>query len=193
MGGTSLAQPRRAASRLFTERVMVGRAIDIGCGPDPITDVGFPLLRDVRQWDLVDGDATLMQGVENESFDLVYSSHCLEHIANPFTAVFRWWELVTPGGYLVIVVPDEETYERFEWPPRRNGDHKHSYSTLPVGAVSRMPRSISVYELTSRCIGGRVISLLRLEDGFDHNDPRDQTALGSCECGIELVVRKEAP
>lgn len=190
-GATSLAQSRRASTRLFTERVFVGRAIDIGAGPDPLTDVGFPLLRDVRQWDLVDGDATLMQGVENESFDCVYSSHCLEHIRNPWTAAERWWRLVKPGGHLVIVVPDEELYERMEWPPRRNDDHKNPFSTATETTSVLDCSAIRVQHLADQLCGGRIISLVRLEDGFDPNEPRDQTALGTCECGIELVVRKE--
>jgi hypothetical protein len=192
MGGTSLARDRRAASRLFTERVCVGHAIDIGSGPDPLHTNGFPLLRHVDEWDLDRGDATFMRDVPKESYDLVYSSHCLEHIQHPLVAVDRWWELVKIGGHLVIVVPDEELYERFEWPPHRNSDHKHSYSTMTLGSPDRMPSTVRVQKLADLCTGGRLISLLRLEDGFDAKNPHDQTATGTCECGIELVIRKEA-
>lgn len=191
MGGTALAKPRRLVSRLFTERVFVGRAIDIGCGPDPITTAGFPLLRDVQQWDVADGDATYMQGAETGAYDLVYSSHCLEHISDPDRAVRRWWELVKVGGHLVIVVPDEETYERYVWPPSKNGDHKHSYTTA-VATTPRLLRSIAMFDLTRHLANGRVLSFLRLDDGFDPANDADQTATGTCECGIELVVRKES-
>jgi SAM-dependent methyltransferase len=192
MGGTALAHNRRAATRLFTDRVCVGRAIDIGAGPDPLRTDGFPHLRHVDEWDLHRGDATFMNGIDREWYDLVYSSHCLEHISDPMAAVRRWWELVKVGGHLVIVVPDEELYERFEWPPHRNSDHKHSYSTMTLGSPDRMPSTVRVQKLADLCTGGRLISLLRLEDGFDANNPSDQTAIGTCECGIELVIRKEA-
>lgn len=191
MGGTALAHERRAGMRLFTERVFVGRAIDIGAGPDPLeTCPEFPLLRDVMHWDLPQGDAKLMRDLSPRSFDLVYSSHCLEHIDGPYAAVMRWWELVKVGGHLVIVVPDEELYERFVWPPRFNSDHKNSYSTAFLGAMT-LPATIHVQHLAMRCWRGRLISLVRLEDGFDPT-AGDQTAIGTCECGIELVIRKES-
>lgn len=191
MGGTALAQSRRLASRLFVERVCVGRAIDIGAGPDPLRTAGFPHLKHVDEWDLHRGDATFMNGIDRESYDLVYSSHCLEHIDHPFTAVARWWELVKVGGHLVIVVPDEELYERLQWPPHCNGDHRNSYSTITKGSVDRMPQTVRMQDIAEWCTGGRLISLLRLEDGFDPTVNHDQTATGTCECGIELVIRKE--
>ena len=170
----------------------MGHAIDIGSGPDALkTDPAFPLLKTIREWDQAQGDATFMGGVEPLSFDLVYSSHCLEHIELPFEAFITWWSLVKAGGHLVIVVPDEELYERFHWPPRYNGDHKHSYTTAIPPLRAQMPHSVRVDDLAEVCSGGRIISLVRLEDGFDPDSTRDQTADGTCECGIELVIRKE--
>lgn len=194
MGGTSLAVARRARTPLFTDRVFVGRAIDIGAGPDPIRLAPeFPQLRDVREWDLQHGDATVMRDVAPESYDLVYSSHCLEHIADPLAAFARWWELVKVGGHLVVVVPDENLYERLVWPPTRNGDHEWTFSTLASSASARRtPKATRVQQLIEECRGGLLISLLLLEDGFDPDDENDQTATGRCECGIELVVRKLA-
>ncbi len=190
MGGTTLAAARRRNTRLFTERVFVGDAIDFGAGPDPLTTFGFPLLRSVRQYDLSDGDATFAIGVDRQ-YDVVYSSHCLEHIPDPHAAVRRWWDLVQLGGHLVIVVPDEVLYERGEWPPRRNSDHRNSYTTVVGLSAPTLPLSLRVQNLAGECKGGRIISLLCLEDGFDPTNPHDQTALGTCECGIEIVIRKE--
>jgi len=191
-GATSLAYSRRAQSRLFTERVFVGHAIDIGSGPDALkTDPAFPLLKTIREWDQTQGDATYMDGVPGESFDLVYSSHCLEHIERDLGALCAWWNLVKVGGHLCLAVPDEGLYERFRWPPRYNSDHKHSYSTGIGCHLLHMTESVGMDTLTRKCHGGRLISLVRLEDGFDDNSFRDQTADGTCECGIELVIRKE--
>jgi hypothetical protein len=39
-----------------------------------------------------------------------------------------WWALVKPGGYLVIVVPDEDLYEQGMWPSRFNTDHKATFN-----------------------------------------------------------------
>jgi SAM-dependent methyltransferase len=189
MGGTSLAASRRRASRLFTERAFVGRAIDIGSGGDPLTTEGFPLLQSVLEWDKREGHDAF--DLPAEHFDVVYSSHCLEHLDAPFIAIARWWPLVKVGGHLVIVVPDEELYERFQWPSRYNSDHRAMYTSATPGASHAGP-TVPVQGLAEFCNGGRIISLLRLEDGFIRETSVDQTADGTCECGIEIVVRKEA-
>lgn len=193
MGGTSLAFRRRSATRLFTERVFVGDAIDIGCGDDPIRVCAeFPQLRRVAEWDLVNGDARLMDGVADESFDLVYSSHCLEHLHEPIAAVERWWSLVKPGGHLVVVVPDEVLYEKGLWPSRFNPDHKWAFTTYR-SRTEWSSRQRPVLHMAAVAVqpGARVLALTLLDDGWLPNSVHDQTADASCECGIELVMRKE--
>jgi len=191
-GATSLAAPRRAQSKLFTERVMVGRALDVGGGPDPLDDKIFPRLTSVEVYDLP-RDGTLLADIADESFDVVYSSHCLEHLDDPYTAVMNWYRVLKRRGYLVIVVPDEILYERGFWPSRRNSGHKTRWTTRP-----EMCSLLGVYPGDSVCLyqaveerGARVLSYQLLDDGYNALHPGDQTADGSCECGIEIVVRKE--
>jgi SAM-dependent methyltransferase len=181
MGGTSLAFRRRSRDPLFTERVFVGDGIDIGAGPDPLGPCPeFPLLRRMRAWDLVDGDAVVMRDLDNESFDLVYSSHCLEHIRESVLAVERWWQLVKPGGHLVIVVPDFRTYERGVWPSLRNPGHEDHYDAASLFSYGTF-------------LNGVLVRFETLDFGFDGGSALDQTATGTCECGLEIIVRKEAP
>ena len=178
-GGTSLANPRRARDPLFTERVFVGQAIDIGAGPDPLRMDDFPRLDHVRTWDKPDGDATFMEHVPSGAFDLVYSSHCLEHIEDWLSAVQRWWNLVDAGGHLVIVVPDVRTYERGVFPSVRNADHKRTWSA---------PQLLAIAPVLGRA---RLVRFETLDHGFVDGIDADQTADGSCECGLEIVIRKE--
>src|SRR2546421_2611378 len=117
---TSKANSRRIAEGYF-ERYLVGHGIDIGCGDDPIT-------ADCACWDLPQGDAQYVSGLPNERFDWVYSSHCLEHLADPFVAIRRWWDILRPEGYLLVVVPDEDLYEQGYWPSRFNAGHRWTFT-----------------------------------------------------------------
>jgi SAM-dependent methyltransferase len=106
------------------DRYLTGSGIDIGCGNDPLTvEKGS-----VRGFDLLDGDALYMAEIADESYDFVYSSHCLEHMPDVRLALRNWVRILKPGGYLYIVVPDFELYEKKQWPSRFNPDHKASFS-----------------------------------------------------------------
>src|SRR5262245_66389381 len=86
--------------------VLQGKGLDIGCGNDPVRP-------DVRRFDVEDGDANCVTQVirELESFDYVFSSHCLEHMRDPIAALDDCWTLVKPGGALFVTVPDADFYE----------------------------------------------------------------------------------
>ncbi len=64
---------------------------------------------------------------EPESFDVVFSSHTLEHIRNPILDTLRYWaSFVKPGGRLVLYLPDEDRY-RYDQnnPQAKNPGHAH--------------------------------------------------------------------
>ena len=54
-----------------------GNGIDIGGGTDCLK-LPEGIEGTVRLWDFQDGDAQYMHKVRDESFDFVYSSHCLD-------------------------------------------------------------------------------------------------------------------
>jgi predicted SAM-dependent methyltransferase len=162
-----------------------GKVLDIGCGPNPVSEL-YSGITEFKGWDLPDGDAQYLVGCKNNYWDCVHSSHSLEHMKDPIASLKRWVEVVSSGGYLVITVPDEEMYEHFQWPSRFNGDHKWSFT---VHSSSRMPKSINVLDIIRKLKGIQLISLTRVEEGFDKNNPNDQT-IGSAECCIEFILRK---
>lgn len=41
----------------------------------------------------------------DDSFDLLFSSHSLEHGISPLFALWEWKRVIRPGGYLLIIVP----------------------------------------------------------------------------------------
>jgi SAM-dependent methyltransferase len=120
MAETLAAFERRYREKFF-EKYCQGHGIDIGCGDDPITSFA-------DKWDLrIDPahDALTMDGVPNGHYDFVYSSHCLEHISNPMKALSNWWRILKPGGYLILLLPHRDLYEKKkELPSDYNSDHK---------------------------------------------------------------------
>jgi SAM-dependent methyltransferase len=141
----------------------VGDGIDIGCGPDPI-------LPGVRRFDREHGDANHITQCVTDTFDFVFSLHCLEHMHDPPAALAEWWKLVRPGGRLLFAVPDEDLYEQGVFPNRFNTDHKATFTLSKRQSWS--PRSFNVWDL-ARSLPGGVIECLELQDaGYDRSTLR---------------------
>jgi SAM-dependent methyltransferase len=137
-----------------------GQGIDIGCGPDPVTPTA-------RGFDITDGDANVITRHVSETFDFVFSSHCLEHMHDPFAAIGEWWQLVKPGGYLFVLVPDEDLYEQGVFPSRFNPDHKATFTISKASSWS--PRSVNVLDLVNSLQGGELVSLQLQDRGYDRS------------------------
>ena len=65
-------------------------------------------------------------------------------MSDPRKTILDWWKLVKPGGYLFVVVPDEDLYEQGVFPSRFNNDHKATFTIAK--AKSWSPNSINVLE-----------------------------------------------
>jgi SAM-dependent methyltransferase len=50
-------------------------------------------------------DGSALVSVPDSTYDVVLSSHNLEHFANPVKALTEWKRVLTPGGALVLVLP----------------------------------------------------------------------------------------
>ncbi|WP_114792364.1 methyltransferase domain-containing protein [Niabella yanshanensis] len=53
-------------------------------------------------------EATALEGIVNNTYDFILSSHSLEHISNPLKALKRWNEVLKPGGSLCLILPNKE-------------------------------------------------------------------------------------
>lgn len=138
---------------------LTGDGIDIGCGVDPI-------LPNVDCFDLLQGDANFISRFVHKKYDFVFSSHTLEHMAEPYLAIQEWFSLLKPGGYLIVTVPDEDLYEQGAFPSIFNGDHKFTFTLSK--AKSWSDRSINVLELV-RTLDGDVMSLSLQDYGYDRS------------------------
>jgi SAM-dependent methyltransferase len=58
-------------------------------------------------------EATDLHGLDDDAYDVVISSHTLEHLANPLKALREWRRVCRPGGHLVLIVPHRDgTFDR---------------------------------------------------------------------------------
>jgi SAM-dependent methyltransferase len=129
-GGFSRSLWRRTSDPRFLNRFFVGHGLDIGGDQDPLVCASefFPKLTGVDTWGESDGDAQTLLGLENRSYDFVFSSHCLEHLYDPFIGFKRWSEVPKIGGHLIVEVPLWELYEKEQWPSKYNADHKTAFT-----------------------------------------------------------------
>jgi SAM-dependent methyltransferase len=186
---------RRMRDPSFWRFYFCGDGIDIGGRPDPLAlyQEFFPAMSSVRTWDREDGDARLMPGIADDSFDFVHSSHCLEHLADPQEALRNWIRILKPGGYLIVLVPDEDLYEQGIFPSSFNRDHRATFTIYK--AKSWSSRSLNILDLLKGLGPCTRIEKVELLTGtYRFSLPRyDQTITPVGESAIEFIVRKVQP
>jgi len=60
-----------------------------------------------KQGKIIINDGTNITNVNDEIYDFCFSSHCLEHIANPLKAIKEWLRIIKKDGYIIIIVPEK--------------------------------------------------------------------------------------
>lgn len=173
------------------EKYLLGRGLDIGAGDDPlVTPYGTV---DIYDWG--QGDAQYLQNIADDSYDFVYSSHCLEHMRSIEESLKNWCRVIKPGGTLYVTVPDWTLYEHEQWPSRFNADHKFTFSTTKrcadVGRDNHYHLTDIAHILNSFKV--KVSEDSKLEDeGFDAtlSADIDQTNNMPALCQILIVGHK---
>lgn len=174
-----------------------GKILDIGCGVDRFFHNGHQI---VEGFDgpgsgaTYEGDANFLEGLEPSSYDVIYSSHCLEHMVDVRTALYHWAAALRPDGIMCIIVPDFVFYEQGQWPSRFNGDHKQAFTMLDIGRPDGLP----LHTLGDMITYGRELRLTLLEGKLElasydlrrFRDGSDQT-LGEAMASICFVFRKQ--
>lgn len=161
------SKTRKVRPPRFSESFLGGRVIDIGAGDDLVCPWA-------EGFDVGDGDANVISRFRAvEAYDAVHSSHCLEHMNSPQSALLEWWALVKPDGFIVAIVPEESLYEQRHWPSLFNGDHKWTFRI--GGPESWSPRSIDVGELLQALPGGEVLSVELQDMDYDRGLQDDGT------------------
>ena len=99
----------------------LGKGIDLGCKDDKIKPSALGV--DKYDYDGVDKilDVSKKLPFESNSFDYVYSSHCLEDIYNTKETLREWIRILKIKGNIILYLPHKDLYEGY------NEDHKHTF------------------------------------------------------------------
>ena len=120
-----------------------GKGLDIGCGKAPLSPAIFSGITELVEYDYEvshENDGNVCSNLENDTFDFVYSSHCLEHMDDPFSAWKHWVRVCKPNGIIFTSVPHEIFYEKCNW-PSQFAPHNTSWT---LEWESDLPKSINV-------------------------------------------------
>lgn len=175
------ASKTKAYFGILENKVFQGKGIDIGCGNDPI-------LNGIDCFDVKDGDANEICRYVHKQYDFVFSSHCLEHMENPFYTIKQWWNLVKDNGYLYIVVPDEDLYEQGHFPSKYNSDHKWTFTLLKQNGASA--RSINIIHLLSSLQDARIMKIEIQDNNYNYTLKDIDQTLGNATAQIVCCVQK---
>jgi SAM-dependent methyltransferase len=121
---------RGNAARFITpiaQQFCQGRGFDVGCNKWPLPG------------------AMGVDDIHNDSFnayrlpdvppvDYVFSSHCLEHLADPVRALEHWLTVLKPGGTLFLYLPHPD--QKY-WRPERCRKHLHSWTPERMAEILR--------------------------------------------------------
>lgn len=191
MNEASKANKRRFTDWRYANRWLVGRGIDVGCGPDPLDAIKWPKVTEIFPYDVELGhkDAQFLPEITDGEFDFLHSSHCLEHLRDARASLTNWLRVIKPGGFIICTIPEEFLYESGRWPSRYNPDHKLSFTMRSMPVISSSMNILAA--LWKLPVDVEHITLLT-----EHYDPaklgQDQT-LTDAECAIEFVIRKPHP
>lgn len=181
-GETGKSRNRRLKENWFEKFAPENQTgIDIGCNDDPLNET-------FRRYDVIfgDGDATNMVGVPDNVFHTVYASHVLEHLQFPQKAIRRWYQILKPGGHLIIVVPHRDLYEKKRFPPS-NWNPEHKYFWLPEDEDPPATKNLKK-EVLLAIPNANIVQFRVLDDGYDYSLENNEHAIG--EFSIECIVKK---
>jgi predicted SAM-dependent methyltransferase len=112
------------------QKYLQGRILDIGSGHDKITPYAFSL--DIRKEVKPDYLLRTTEDIYNlplllpehkRRYDVIFSSHCLEHLEHDSLALLMWEPLLTSEGVIILYLPDARWYDN-----SKNPEHLHSYT-----------------------------------------------------------------
>jgi SAM-dependent methyltransferase len=122
-----------------------GRGLDVGAGKWPLPG-SIPV-------DIKDGGDAME--LPHGQFDYVFSSHCLEHLANPVAALEHWRSRLRQGGVLYLYLPSPEM--RY-WRPENCRKHLHMWHPEDMAQmVSELGFSDVIYSERDLAYGFSVV------------------------------------
>ena len=171
---------------------MIEPAIDVGCG---VETVGKYYNIHMDAYDRVINpkyDANYIKEIGDSTYSCVHSSHCLEHMIDPYVALKNLIRI--SNKYIIITIPDEEMYEHNTWPSMFNDDHKWSFTftrKLSFDTRASLPKSIAVPDLLASVKDLVDVKWCRrITEGWKPT-AYDMTSTFEAECAIEILLEKK--
>lgn len=119
---------RGGASRFIAPiatRFCVGNGVDVGAGMWPLPGA-TPV-------EMAQGGSAY--DIPGEGLDFVFSSHCLEHLDDPVTALCHWRDKLKDNGVLFLYLPHPDM---IYWRPENCRKHRHLF--YPKDVVTMLAR-----------------------------------------------------
>lgn len=94
-------------------------------------------------------EASDLTGIVDGTYDFLISSHCLEHVANPISALMEWARVTKPGGHLIVIVPNPvHTFDHRR--PVTSIEHLMDDHRRNVGEddLTHLPEILSLHDLS---------------------------------------------
>jgi SAM-dependent methyltransferase len=102
-----------------------GMGLDVGCGKWPLPG-SVPI-------ELKDGSGDAMD-LPWGPWDFIFSSHCLEHLADPIGALMHWKDSLRPGAPVFLYLPHPDMQY---WRPQNCRKHLHSWTPEAMAQIMR--------------------------------------------------------
>jgi SAM-dependent methyltransferase len=97
--------------------------------------------------------ADFLDWAPNRQFDVVLSSGFVEHFRNYEEVIRKHWDLVRPGGFLVLTIPAWSPMQRIL---RRVMYEKHFYQNIVASHHTEMMNLATLRQAVDLCSGGTV-------------------------------------
>jgi ADP-heptose:LPS heptosyltransferase len=88
----------------------IGVGLDIGCGIEKIKPAAIGVDNQHGAADIVCDVSEGLTIFADNSFDFVFSSHCLEDLPAPEVILRDWWSKIKVGGKLILYLPHKDFY-----------------------------------------------------------------------------------
>lgn len=111
-----------------TKNVLNGaKALDVGCGTRKLAGaLGMDIIS-LPTVDVVHNVDKAPWPFGDNTFDLVFLNHCLEHVVDVISTLDEIHRILKPGGHVVIQVPYFRCVDAFNDPT-----HKHFFTSLTL-------------------------------------------------------------
>ncbi len=144
-------------------------------------------------------EATALTGIADASYDFVLSSHCLEHVANPLSALHEWRRVIRDGGHLLLILPNpRHTFDRRR--PTTSLAHLHEDYLRQTGEddLTHLPEILALHDLALDPNAGsleqfRARSLLNAQNRCLHHHVFDLPLMRTmlAETGWSVLAQEE--